>query len=141
MSKVIIYMMLFVATSIFASEINWVKDYYAGVKESQKVNKPMLVVYSRHTCRYCVQLDNTTFKDGKVIKYLNENFVSIISYSDENDFIPPELKTPSTPTIWFLFPTTEPMFQPILGAVDAEDFYNALNIVKKEFDESKSEKK
>ncbi len=140
MGKIIIYMSMFIAASVFASEINWAKDYNAGVKESQKTDKPMLVVYSRHTCKYCVQLDNTTFKDAKVIRYLNENFVSIISYSDENDFIPQGLKTPSTPTIWFLSPTTEPMFQPILGAVDAKNFYNALEIVKKEFDESKLSK-
>ncbi len=141
MRKIIIYMVLFVATSLLASEIHWAKDYHEGVKESQKTDKPMLVVYSRHTCKYCVQLNNTTFKDAKVIQYLNENFVSIISYSDENDFIPPALRTPSTPTIWFLFPTTEPMFQPILGAVDAKNFYNALQIVKKEFDENRLEAK
>ena len=141
MRKIVIYILLFLATSVCAAELNWAKDYHSGLKESQKANKPMLVVYSSHHCRYCVQLDNTTFKNQQVIEYLDKNFVSVIVYTDENDFIPPGLRTPSTPTIWFLYPTTEPMFEPILGAIDAENFYKALHIVKAEFDKQNAKTK
>ena len=135
MRKIFIYLVLFVATSILASDINWAKDFPAGMKEAKQSNKPVLFVFSRHTCKNCVVLDETTFKDKKVIEALNKDFVSIISYSDENDYTPQELWRPGTPTIWFLLPSGEPMFQPIMGAVDASNFLNALEIVKKEFSE------
>jgi len=133
MLKKIIFMMLFLATSIFASDIKWAQDYNAGLEDAKKVNKPVLFVSSRHTCKYCVILDEITFKDARVIKELNKDFVSIISYSDEKDYMPKELWQPGTPAIWFLFPSGKPMYQPLMGAMKAEDFLKALAIVKEEF--------
>ena len=129
--------MLFLATSIMASEIKWEKDYYGGLEEANKVNKPVLFVSSRHTCRYCVILNETTFKDPRVINELNKYFVSVISYSDDNDYLPQELWQPGTPAIWFLLPSGEPMFNVLMGALEAEEFLKALAIVKEEFNKGK----
>ena len=136
MFKKIILMMLLVASSAFASEVNWAKDFDSGIKEASKQNKPVLFVFSRHTCKYCVILDETTFKDKKVIEELNKNFVSIVSYTDENDYTPKELWRPGTPALWFLLPSGEPMYQPLMGAVDASNFLKALEIVKEEFNKT-----
>lgn len=137
MRKIFIYFILSAAVTLFASEINWAKDYNSGIKEAQKVIKPVLFVSSRHSCKYCVILDDTTFKDKKVIEELNKNFVSIISYSDENDYMPQELWQPGTPAIWFLKPNGLPMYQPLMGAVDAQNFLKALAIVKEEFNKGR----
>ena len=138
MLKKIILMMLLVASSVLASEtkseIQWAKDFKSGIKEATAKNKPVLFVFSRHTCKYCVILEDTTFKDQRVIKALSRDFVSIVSYTDENDYTPKELWRPGTPSIWFLKSNGEPMFQPIMGAVDAENFLKAMAIVKEEFD-------
>jgi len=133
MRKILIYITLLFATTIMASEIKWAKDYNVGIKEAARFNKPMLFISSRHTCKFCVILDNGTLKDKRVAKALNEDFVSVISYSDENDYMPKELWQPGTPAIWFLRPSGEPMFQPIMGAIDADNFLNAIKIVKEEF--------
>ena len=141
MRKILIYVVLIFATTLMASEIKWAKDFKSGMSEAQKLNKPVLFVSSRHSCKYCVILDNTTFKDKKVIKSLNKDFISIISYSDENDYMPRELYQPGTPAIWFLVPDGRPMYEPIMGAIDSENFLNALKIVKKSFDEFKKQKR
>ena len=47
--------------------------------------------------------------------------------------MPRELWQPGTPAIWFLNSNGEPMFQPLMGAVDAENFLKAVAIVKQEF--------
>lgn len=130
----IIFLVLFFVTSVFASEIEWAKDFESGIKEATAKNKPVLFVFSRHSCKYCVILEQTTFKDERVIKALGRDFVSIVSYTDENDYTPRELWRPGTPTIWFLDSKGEPMFQPLVGAVDSENFLKALAIVKDEFD-------
>ncbi len=137
MRKILIYIALLFATATMASEINWAKDFKAGIKEASRFNKPILFVSSRHTCKYCVVLDETTFKDKKVIEALNKDFISIISYSDENDYMPKELWQPGTPAIWFLLPNGEPMYQPIMGAMNVKNFLNAVAIVKEEFYNSK----
>ena len=134
MLKRIILTVLILASSLIASEIKWAKDFETGIKEATKVNKPVLFVFSRHSCHYCKVLDETTFQDEKVIEALNKDFVSIVSYTDENDYTPRELWRPGTPTLWFLKPDGEPLFQPLVGAVDAENFLKALAIVKEDFD-------
>ena len=80
-------------------------------------------------------------KDKRVIKALNRDFISVISYSDENDYMPKDLWRPGTPSIWFLFPDGTPMYQPIPGYIPAADFLNALGIVKEEFDKADAERK
>jgi len=136
MFKKIILAMLLLASSLMASEVKWAKDYTSGMKEAKKQNKPVLFVSSRHSCKYCVVLDNTTFKDKDVVKALSRDFIAIVAYSDENDYMPKDLYTPGTPALWFLFPNGEPMYQPLMGAIDAPNFLNALAIVKKEFDKT-----
>ena len=141
MFKKIILFTLFTVSSLMASEINWAKDFKLGIERAKKENKPVLFVSSRHTCKYCVILDETTFQDKKVIEALNRDYVSIISYSDENDYMPKELWRPGTPALWFLYPDSTPMFQPLMGAVDAQNFLKALAIVKTEFLKTKLAKK
>jgi thioredoxin-related protein len=121
-------------------EIHWEENFHKGMVHAQEQNKPVLFIYSRHTCKYCVVLDKTTFKDKKVIEALNRDFISIISYTDENDYTPGELRSSGTPILWFLYPDTSMMFQPIQGAVDAENFLSALSLVKEEFDKVEKEK-
>jgi thioredoxin-related protein len=136
MYKVLIYVVFLCATSLIANDIHWEKDFKTGVENATKQNKPILFIYSRHTCKYCVLLEKTTLSNRDVIKKLNKEFISIVSYSDENDFIPRELWRPGTPTIWFLHPDGKPMFQPLMGAVDEVSFLKALSIVREEFDKS-----
>ncbi len=158
MGKIFIVIALFCATLLSASDANhqggafklmeskaikntsqtihWAKDFSDALKKAKKTNKPVFFVSSRHTCKYCVILEETTFADKRVIDELNKNFVSVVSYSDEQDYMPKELWRPGTPALWFLKPSGEPMFQPIMGAIDAEQFLDALSIVEKEYAKS-----
>ncbi|GEM_PF-688752 len=155
MDKILVYMVLMCATLLIASDaehktptfklmdatkssksIHWAQDFSDALKKAKQTNKPVFFVSSRHTCKYCVILEETTFADKRVIAELNKNFVSVVSYSDEQDYMPKELWRPGTPALWFLKPSGEPMFQPIMGAIDAEQFLDALNIVEKEFAKS-----
>jgi thioredoxin-related protein len=135
MYKIFLLSVLFVATSLIGAEVNWAKDYETGIKEAAKTNKPVMFIISRDTCKYCVLLDDTTLKDEKVVKKLNSEFISIRSWTNEGDFIPPLLRqnTPGLPGIWFLYPNGDPMYQPLLGYVKKDNFYDALDVVSTEF--------
>lgn len=134
MFKKILLILLLVASSLVASEINWEKDYKSGIKNAQAQNKPVFFIISKSTCPPCIRLKETTFKDEDVIEMLNKNFISIISYTDKDDFIPRELSVPYTPSLWFLKPDGEPRYEPLVGAVSAHSFLKALEIVKNDFD-------
>jgi len=139
MRKIFIILLLSVAT-LFGTNVKWQKDYHVALKEAKKLNKPVLFISSRHSCKYCVLLDETTLKDPMVVKGLNKDFISVTSYSDERDYMPRELYRPGTPAIWFLLPSGEPMFEPIMGAIDAKSFLQALGIVKEEFNKRQGKK-
>lgn len=141
MIKKIIFIAILSVSSLLASGVQWEKDYNSGVSVATKENKPMLFISSRHSCKYCVILDENALSDARVVKALTKDFVSVISYSDDGDYLPRELWRPGTPAIWFLFPDGTPMYQPVMGAVDADNFLNALAIVKEAFDAADKERK
>lgn len=120
-----------------AAGINWEKDYAAALQKSKELNRPVMFIVSSHTCRYCVILEKETLSDPAVVEAVNKDFVSAIVYTDDNDFFPNELFTGGTPTIWFLEPSGEPMFQPLMGALGVEAYLEALGIVKSEFAKTK----
>lgn len=134
MIKKLIVLLFFASISLIAAEVNWEKDFYSALKVSKKENKPVMFVFSRHSCRFCEILDNTTFKDQKVIETLNKDFISVISYTDEGDYTPRYLWRPGTPAIWFLLPSGEPMYQALMGAIGPKRFVVALEKVQKEFE-------
>jgi thioredoxin-related protein len=133
MFKKFVYILLLVSSSLVASEIQWAKDFDAGVKKATAEKKPIFFIISKTTCPPCIRLKETTFKDKEVIKELNENFVAIISYVDKRDFIPRELSVPYTPSLWFLNSDGTPRYEPLVGAVSAKSFLKALEIVQKDF--------
>ncbi|MEA1954862.1 MAG: thioredoxin family protein [Campylobacterota bacterium] len=134
---------LLLISSLFASEVNWAKDYQAGLNKAQKENKMMLFIISRDSCKYCVILKNTTLKNSKIVKALNKNFISVTAWINENDYIPMDLRqnTPGLPGIWFIQPSGEPMFQPIMGYLEEDKFLEALAIVQEEFKKQNKGKK
>ena len=143
MIKKLILAMLLTSVSIFASNINWAKDYKTGIAKATKQNKPVLLIVSSHSCKYCMMLDKNTLKDPKVTKALNNDFIAIRSWVDQGDFIPMEVRqnTPGLPGIWFLKADGEPMFRPILGYVETNKFLEALAIVHEEFKKQNKGKK
>jgi len=128
-----IILLFILVSSVFSSEIKWQKNLTEAKLLALKTNKPIFFVSSRHTCRYCVVLEKTTFKDDKVIKELNKNFISVISFSDDGDYLPRELWRPGTPAMWFLKPDGTPMFEPLMGAYPAKDVLQAFKQVENEF--------
>lgn len=132
LKKLIISFFIFSAT-LFGSEINWEKDFFTALKSSKEQNKPILFVLSSHSCHFCKVLDKDTFQNQEVIEALNKDFISVIAYTDDGDYVPRYLWRPGTPALWFLLENGEPMFQAVMGAIPAKQFLVALEKVKQEF--------
>jgi len=141
----IVLILMFLASVAMAEGVHWAKDFNSGMKTAQKEHKPMFFLIASHECSYCNKLEQDTLVDDNVVKELNKNFVSVIAFVDDGDYFPRELQKPGLPTIWFLHPNGEPMFQAIMGYMHTKQFLKALSIVKAEFkkenNKTKSEKK
>lgn len=139
MIKIISGMLLGVSL-LFGAGIKWEKDYASAIAKAKSVHKPVMFIVSNHNCRFCIQFEGTTLSDPKVAQKLNADFVSSIVYIDEDPVFPRQLFVPGTPGTWFLKPSGEPMFEPVMGAVGTEDFLSALETVKKEYASQASKK-
>ena len=93
--------------------ITWT-GYTDGMKESSETGKPVIVDFYTTWCKYCVKLDETTYKDPEVIRLMNENFISIKVNAEGTAKVVHEGKTMTEselaaaykvegfPTIWFI---------------------------------------
>jgi len=131
--KKLLWIVLFLSVSLFAAEIHWEKSFEGAVAKATAAKKPMLFVLSSHNCKWCRHLERTTFQDPKVIKKLNSDFISIMVYAQERTYYPRDLYKPGTPAIWFLDSKGEALFDAIQGAIDAENFLKATEIVQNRF--------
>jgi len=132
-----LFILLLTLSALFADGIKWEKDYATALKQAKILNKPMMFIISSHTCRYCVQLESTTLKDSKVIQKINTNYVAAIAYVDENPLFPRELYVGGTPATWFIKGDGDPLFEPLMGAIDTVSFLKALDIVSQEYKKTK----
>lgn len=131
---------LLTLSTLFGGGIKWEKDYATALKQAKALNKPMMFIISNHNCRYCVQLESTTLKDPKVIQKINTNYVAALVYVDENPLFPRELYVGGTPATWFISGKGEPMFEPVMGAVDPTNFLKALDTVTAEYAKTSKKK-
>jgi thioredoxin-related protein len=130
--KIFLFLVLALSTLLGAS-IQWEHDYTEGVKQVKTLNKPMLFIVSSHHCRYCVQLESTTLKDPRVIQKVNAAYVPVIVYMEDRPLFPREFYAGGTPTTWFIKGDGNAMFKPLMGALDASSFLEALTIVTTEY--------
>jgi thioredoxin-related protein len=129
--------MLF-SIAAFAADVKWEKDLSLAVERAMKEEKPLMVLVTKNGCRWCDVLKQKTLKSPKVVKVLNRDFIMFEGVVDEGS-VPPSLMTQGTPATWFIKGKT-PMFEPIMGAVESEDFLKALDIVKQEYKKSTTQK-
>ncbi len=138
--KKIVLMVFMLGTFLFGAEIKWEKEYSVAITKAKAAKKPVMFVISNHNCRFCVQFENITLKNPKVIQKLNADFISAIVYIDENPIFPRQLNVPGTPGTWFLKSDGEPMYEPVMGAIESDQFLNALESVKQEYKKSATSK-
>jgi len=136
--KKIIFTLLVLTFSLFGAEIKWEKDIVSAVDRAAKEKKPLMVLVTKNGCRWCDVIKEKTLKTPKVVSIVNRDFVAYEGVVDEGT-VPPSLMTQGTPATWFI-KGKSPMFEPIMGAVESEDFLKALDIVKQEYKKSSTQK-
>ncbi|MDD5211353.1 MAG: DUF255 domain-containing protein [Sulfuricurvum sp.] len=136
----IVLLLLLTLSAVFGNGIKWEKDYATALKQSKALNKPMMFIVSNHNCHFCIQFEKNALSSPKVIQKLNMEYVAAIAYVDENPVFPQDLYAGGTPATWFLKSDGEPLFEPLMGAVDTTGFLKALDIVSAEYKKMSTKK-
>ncbi|MFZ2889542.1 thioredoxin family protein [Sulfuricurvum sp.] len=129
---------ILVALSLFGTDIKWEKEISTAVEKGVKEQKPLMLLVTKNGCRWCDVLKQTTLKNSKVVAIINQDFIAYEGIVDKNT-VPPSLMTQGTPATWFI-KGKSPMFEPIMGAVESDDFLKVLEIVKQEYKKSTTSK-
>ncbi len=88
------------------TDIEWF-GYDEGLSRAKNYGKKVFVNFYADWCRYCKQMDRTTFEDKRIIAYLNDNFVPVRINSDKKPKRAAEFGVKGLPVSWFLTETGE----------------------------------
>lgn len=88
MMKQLVYLLFFVMFGISsqAQKINWM-SFDQAVAAQKKSPKPIFIDVYTNWCGPCKLLDEATFSDAEVIKYINDNFYAVKFNAEGNEDI------------------------------------------------------
>ncbi|MGE0085479.1 MAG: thioredoxin family protein [Desulfococcaceae bacterium] len=84
-----------------AGNIAWL-SYEEGLSRGKTEKKKIFLNFYADWCQYCKIMDMQTFRDSSVVKYLNENFISVRINSDHNRKIAADYNVTGLPVSWFV---------------------------------------
>lgn len=59
------------------SEVKWRTDYTTARKESHEKGLPLVIDFGTVNCFWCKKLDESTFRDARVVATMNEKFIPL----------------------------------------------------------------
>lgn len=92
----------------YAESINW-KSYDNGIAIAKHENKKIFLHFYADWCYYCKKMENETFKNNKIIEYLNKNFISIRLNADKEEKLVSKYGYRGLPFNWFLAYNGQPL--------------------------------
>ena len=61
--------------------VRWLTDREEAIKQAQAQNKPILINFYTDACPYCRLLDQKSYTNEELIKFLNANFINLRDYA------------------------------------------------------------
>jgi len=113
---------------VFNPEVKWRTDYNQARREAQEKGLPLVIDFGTRSCRYCVLLDQTTFRDPKVISTMNDRFIPLKIDAEIEIELSSALHISSFPTIVLAGPDGK-ILNTIVGYKDSGDFLENLQRV------------
>jgi len=110
---------LFMLTCLSAYALEW--QEYEQARELQKKNHKIIMIEAmRSSCHYCQDMEENTFDDPEMSKWIEERFISV-KINLGNDFMPLNISPGMTPSFYFINEKEE-LIKKIPGSWNIEDF-------------------
>ena len=106
-------------------QVNWRSDYSSARKEAQEKGLPLIIDFGTKTCFFCNKLDQTTFRDPKVIGVMNDRFVPLKVDAEVDVQLASSLRISSYPTVVLAGPDGK-ILGTMVGYKEAGDFHENL---------------
>jgi thiol:disulfide interchange protein len=84
-----------------SSEVKWVHDLEAGLKQAADEDKPLMVDFYTEWCGWCGRLDEETYADRRVQEKM-KHFVAVKVDAEKNEAARRKYRVDGFPTILFL---------------------------------------
>jgi thioredoxin-like negative regulator of GroEL len=108
-----------------AAEIRWRADYATALKEAQEKNLPLVIDFGTPNCYWCKKLDETTFRDPKVIALMNERYIPLKVDGEKELNLVQVLRIMSYPTLVLAAPDKR-ILGTLEGFQDADRLHDSL---------------
>lgn len=109
-------------------DIEW-KKYSEGIRIARQESKKVFLHFRTDWCGYCRQMERFTFHDEKVVRFLNEHFVSIKVDGDAEKMYVKAHKVTGYPDNRFLDEQRKEVHR-LPGFVDSSAFLFFLEYIK-----------
>jgi len=127
--KYILISIVLILSSLNAEHIRWYSSYDKAHQEALKDKKLLMVLLIEDNCISCTEMIKTTFQNQSYIKYLNENFISVIVTKGQVQSYPIEmLYTMEYPSVFFLNEQELFIGENIFGYTGSEAFKKHLKL-------------
>ena len=124
--------------SIMATNKMYVFDIYSDYNEAYALakaeNKSVFILFTTESCRWCVKLKETTFKDPELGRRLQEEFVVLFLDRDRSNY-PDTYKVRGVPAV-YLTNKNEELFTSMVGYhKNPEDYIKWFDYIQIETDD------
>lgn len=108
--------------------LNFYTSLDKGLEKAKENDMIMFVYFRSESCGWCKKFEAESFKDVRIIKILNENFILVTLDTVKQSQLATSMRVRGTPTEVFLKSDgTEMKDARIRGYVDADTFLQSLN--------------
>ena len=111
-----------------AAEVHWRHDYNTARQEAEAKGLPILLDFYTDNCTFCVKMDNTTYRDPKVLALLNERFIPLKIDGNRDKKLADMLNISQFPTM-LLAGADGKIVDTMIGYMDVPQFLEKLQRV------------
>jgi thioredoxin-related protein len=120
-------LLLFLLTfGLFGAEIAWNSSYDQALLKAKKEGKPVMVLITGETCRWCRKLESTTLQDEEIVARINASFQAVNVTKDKSVY-PKNLSAKMVPMSYFIDSHNGKVLYSIPGFWGTEDYNSILD--------------
>ncbi len=91
-------------------DIPWRTDYNLALAEAKKRGLPLVIDFGTNDCFWCKKLDDTTFRDPRIIQLLSEQFVPLKINAARDPKLASDMRIDRYPTLVIAGPTHKVLY-------------------------------
>lgn len=123
---------LYGASDSFAKKMGYETSYNKALEKAKVQNKPIMMVISSKTCPWCRKFERQTLKKKMVADTVSKGFIPLALTRDVDKY-PKQFNAKVVPTVFFIDPGNEKVFDRSLGYKNKKVYKKVLTKTLKKY--------